>query len=278
MLRVYSVISLVLLLAVSCTTPTAARPDAAKSEQNANQIARAIGRAGGLETLPDPPHGYSTKKPLVFRNPNGEPVQTRTIGSTCTTDPRSLNAQSAKMNLSDLGLKSLQPIGLGLAKGRLDNPTVIVLTGERASLVQDSGVGIVSLSNGEYFVITPCVRPYANEGREPFRKVKLESAQLPELPNAEFLQADRVESVRTVTGLSTRYIGLWKQGGGSLIAEFIVPSDGARPEEAIPLMKSDLPIRSIDFFPSPDTPSGSVTLVQEAGRVVRVVKFDWWHG
>jgi hypothetical protein len=182
------------------------------------------------------------------------------------------------MSLVDLNLKNLQPPGLTLETGRLDSPSVIVLTGERASLVRDSGLGIVRLSNGDYFVIAPCVRAYANEGREPFRKAELDRSQLPDLPNAEFLQADSVESVRTEAGLSTRYIGLWKQGRGALIAEFIVSSDGARAMQAIPLMKSDLPIRSIDFFPSPDTPSGSVTLVQEAGQATRVVKFNWWHG
>ena len=274
----YSATSLLFVLAASCTTPTAARLEAAKSERKANDIAQAIAQAGGLETLPDPPHGYSTKEPLVFRKPNDEPAQARTVRPICTTDPRSLNAEPSKMDLAGLGLKNLQPSGLSIEKGRLDNPEVIVLTGERASLVQDSGVGIVSLSNGEYFVIVPCVRSYANEGRKPFRKAELEGAQLPDLPNAEFLQADRVESVRTEAGLSTRYIGLWKQGGGSLIAEFTVPSDGARPVQAIPLMKSYLPIRSIDFFPSPDTRSGSVTLVQKGGQAIRVVKFDWWHG
>lgn len=247
-----------------------------ESERNANDIARAIANAGGLEILPDPPHGYSTPEPLVFRTP-GDPVRPRPVGPACKADPN-LAAHPAKMSLADLNLKNLQPPGLTLETGRLDSPSVIVLTGERASLVRDSGLGIVSLSNGDYFVIAPCVRPYANEGREPFRKAELNRSQLPDLANAEFLQADSVESVRTEAGLSTRYIGLWKQGRGSLIAEFIVSSDGARSTQAIPLMKSNLPIRSLHFFPSPDTPSGSVTLVQEAGQAIRVVKFDWWHG
>lgn len=71
----------VLAFATACQT---AAERLATEERTANDIARAIAHAGGFKTLAEPPYGYSTKEPLVFRS-SGTVELTRASASQMST-------------------------------------------------------------------------------------------------------------------------------------------------------------------------------------------------
>ncbi len=70
-----------------------------------------------------------------------------------------------------------------------------------------------------------------------------------------------------------RFIGVWKQGRTSVLATFV---DGA---SAPPkrLASIDAEVVGITYFPSPDTPSGAIGLLQKRGKTWSAVNISWLH-
>lgn len=98
----------------------------------------------------------------------------------------------------------------------------------------------------------------------------------PELSGATFVMGARV-GYRRQRGLTTDYIGLWRRRGEAVLQAFSV-SEAGEVSSAIPVLKSDLPVRSVSYFPAPDTPSGRLGLVQEdRSGAIRLIGLDWYH-
>lgn len=73
------------------------------------------------------------------------------------------------------------------------------------------------------------------------------------------------------------FIGVWKIDGRWAVQAFSQKSDGTftKPES---VFTSSLPIRSVEYFPAPDSPSGSLFVVQEQpDGQARAIQFFWSH-
>ena len=195
----------------------------------------------------------------------------------CAAGPSLLNATLAEIGLEKLGLTSLQQAPLNRLELPLSKPRLTILTGSCAAFVRGANSGVVGLASGHFYRVIPNVSPVPEDGII-FRKPDLEASQIPAISDAQFLDADRVESRRSGNKLARRYVGLWKQGDSWLIGEFTVPELGGKAGPVRLLLRSTLPIRSITFFPAPDTPAGNLTLVQEGRESIRVIDFLWKHG
>jgi hypothetical protein len=99
----------------------------------------------------------------------------------------------------------------------------------------------------------------------------------PPIAGAEFVMASAAGFSRQPAGLTTHHVGLWRDSGRSRLYAFS-RSASNRLIAPIPVLSSRLPLRSVRYFPAPDTASGRLDLVQEdgAGRA-RVVSLDWSH-
>ncbi|UZK69265.1 hypothetical protein OKW76_14790 [Sphingomonas sp. S1-29] len=73
------------------------------------------------------------------------------------------------------------------------------------------------------------------------------------------------------------FVGVWRDGGVWGARSFTQHSD-RRLSQSLQLFSSRLPIRDIRYFPSPDSSSGVLGILQEMpdGRV-RTLNFQWWH-
>ncbi|MGO1073413.1 hypothetical protein [Lysobacter sp. CA199] len=97
----------------------------------------------------------------------------------------------------------------------------------------------------------------------------------PEAPAGEFVMATRVEAGALGTQAG-EFVGLWREASASKLYAFSRDAAG-RFGAARLLLDSRLPLRSVSYFPAPDSPSGRLGLVQEAAGEIRLISIDWFH-
>jgi hypothetical protein len=99
----------------------------------------------------------------------------------------------------------------------------------------------------------------------------------PEVPGAEFVMGFRAGYRREGDVLTTNWLGLWRGPKG----DFVQAYKQAKPGEfklMRKLLTSSSRLRSVTYFPAPDTPSGRIGLVQDHnGGEVRLISIDWSH-
>jgi hypothetical protein len=98
----------------------------------------------------------------------------------------------------------------------------------------------------------------------------------PHPEGAGFRMAYRVGYRRDGNQLTTNYVGVWQEGTGSAVRYFSKRPDGGFTAPK-PLLTSASPLRSVTYFPAPDSPAGQLGLVQEAGDGVRLISVNWSH-
>ena len=69
---------------------------------------------------------------------------------------------------------------------------------------------------------------------------------------------------------------MWQAGETWLVAAFI-RQQGGRNSAPVELLRSRKPIRSVSYFPSPDTNTGRLGLVVDDGKTIALVSLDWDH-
>ncbi|NIJ18664.1 hypothetical protein FHS95_000333 [Sphingomonas naasensis] len=118
---------------------------------------------------------------------------------------------------------------------------------------------------------------FSEEQGSDFSKRRLSAEKGPGGGTGQFTMGYPV-AYRQIGGtLVTDYIGIWRVAGGSVVRSF-----SSRPEGGFttprPVLRSNLPLRSVTYFPAPDVPSGQLGLVQEVnGGTVRLIGITWWH-
>jgi hypothetical protein len=189
--------------------------------------------------------------------------------ASCAAGPGALSTAPVAMGEVEPSLIYLQPFEPEVYS--LDRASATMLSGPCASSVTAMVLDKVGLSDGKvYQANLGGIAPWPVAYSSMFNRANLDKSQLPDIPNAQFVHAVAVEG--------RRYAGLWKQKDGSLIVDFKVPEAGGRAIDVRPLLRSRLPLRSVSYFPAPDTRSGGLYLVQEAAPgQVRVIRFSWWH-
>lgn len=71
------------------------------------------------------------------------------------------------------------------------------------------------------------------------------------------------------------FVGIWRGPKGDIIASFARQGNAFSTPQ--PLLRSPLPISSVTYFPAPDTPAGTLGLVQQDGRGVTLYHLNWYH-
>ncbi|WP_420607363.1 hypothetical protein [Novosphingopyxis sp.] len=95
--------------------------------------------------------------------------------------------------------------------------------------------------------------------------------------SGRFVMAFRVGYRRANEALITDYVGVWQKGNAAVVSGYSSsPATGFTTPRAV--FTSELPIRSVSYFPSPDTASGRLGVVQEqTGGSARMIGIDWAH-
>ena len=188
-----------------------------------------------------------------------------------STMPRDAAVGTLVLDVPDLGTLEL---GDALSLGAIQQ-----LDGSCAMLAQRSSAGFVQLVDGSVF------RPSSKPGEHIFQDAPGPFAadaydgrtssekHLPLVGGAPLLSSVRVNT-RRVGG---DFVGVWRVGKEWLVRSFTQRGDRSFTTPR-PVLTSRLPVRSVTYFPSPDTPSGRLELVQQQhdGRA-RSIVFNWWH-
>lgn len=161
------------------------------------------------------------------------------------------------------------------AKHRIEVAYVDTVSGSCAPLIDGLIASQVSLRTGT--VLDFDAKGVASVRRDKYSlfSIRTPPGVVPTIPRATFLGAALFEQRNSPVGLKERYLGLWRQGGGALVATFEVV--GGRASKPKPVLRSRVPVRGIGFFPSPDAPTGGIGLVQDTSPTVRLLTLEWNH-
>ena len=97
----------------------------------------------------------------------------------------------------------------------------------------------------------------------------------PEISQAHFIMAANVGFSSKPGDTPLLGVGVWQAGETWLVAAFIRQQQGY--SAPVELLRSRKPIRSVSYFPSPDTNTGRLGLVVDSGKTIALVSLDWDH-
>lgn len=92
----------------------------------------------------------------------------------------------------------------------------------------------------------------------------------------EYRGSAYVSSLRSTPGMYYYYLGVWRGSEISLVAGFFRAPDGSFSAPHV-LVSTKSPVRSVSYFPSPDTPAGRVNLTVEADDGLLMYALSWNH-
>lgn len=97
----------------------------------------------------------------------------------------------------------------------------------------------------------------------------------PQISQARFIMAANVDFSSKLDDAPLLRVGVWQAGETWLVAAFIRQQQGY--SAPVELLRSRQPIRSVSYFPSPDTNTGRLGLVVDSGKTIALVSLDWNH-
>lgn len=97
----------------------------------------------------------------------------------------------------------------------------------------------------------------------------------PQINQARFIMAANVDFSSKLDDAPLLRVGVWQTGETWLVAAFIRQQQGY--SVPVELLRSRQPIRSVSYFPSPDTNTGRLGLVVDSGKTIALVSLDWDH-
>lgn len=97
----------------------------------------------------------------------------------------------------------------------------------------------------------------------------------PQISQARFSMADNVGFSSKPDDAPLLRVGVWQAGETWLVAAFIRQQQGY--SAPVELLRSRQPVRSVSYFPSPDTNTGRLGLVVDTGKAIALVSLDWDH-
>lgn len=188
---------------------------------------------------------------------------------------------AAGLRLEELNLDLVRPsLGSGETRaGATRLARAYTLKGECAGDVQAFQMGVISLSYGMIQEVerdgARVLQPRQEAGQ--FYGAMTSEISAPSGVGGVFAGAARVGGRRHADGgLEEHYLGLWRDSGSSVIAAFSKSATGAY-TAPLRVLTSTLPLRSLSYFPSPDSPSGRIGLVQETADGPHLLSLDWHH-
>lgn len=97
----------------------------------------------------------------------------------------------------------------------------------------------------------------------------------PQISQARFIMAANVDFSSKPDDKPVLRVGVWQAGETWFVAAFVRQAEGF--SAPVELLRSRQPIRSVSYFPSPDTNTGRLGLVADTGHGVALVSLDWDH-
>ncbi|AXA92727.1 hypothetical protein DPH57_17180 [Massilia sp. YMA4] len=97
----------------------------------------------------------------------------------------------------------------------------------------------------------------------------------PALPQGRFIMASQVDKARTAAGEHALDVGVWQANGAYVVAAYTQHAGVF--SAPVELLRSTQPIRSVTYFPSPDSNSGTLGLLADRGDSLASINLDWNH-
>lgn len=153
---------------------------------------------------------------------------------------------------------------------------VAALEGPCAHDVAAFRTGLIAFQDGAVFAPAPgggfVRRPDASLLPDPGAPGPYERNAMAQ---ARFIVAAQVHALDTSAGKRSMRVGLWQRGAEYVVAAYTLDDRGAAPP--VELLQSVHPIRSVTYFPSPDTNTGTLGLVEETPDSIALVSLGWDH-
>lgn len=217
---------------------------------------------------------------LIILSLSSCPVNAQTAATTLPSRCASLQGSEAGLKYKETG-ENLSDFSISIARDQMENiryAGAVRLNGTCAAEVYAFRMSHILLKDGSIFnrqsnnqiIYMPAPSGMATLGIDTDV-----SDQHPALAQAQFIMSSDVD-VRSVHGKKrTLAVGFWKASDTYLIAAFI--REAGADSMPVELVRSGLTIHSVTFFPSPDSNSGRLGLVQSTGSDVALISLDWNH-
>lgn len=194
--------------------------------------------------------------------PNCAATVERTTGLSLTPTRKSLDDLSItvfpdqKKNISFLGINLLE--------------------GACVDEIYASKMGQVTFNDGEVFARnSDGTWIYSRNEKEPTSSAGLDSLHYPSISEASFIMASSVDRNGMNGEPATLSVGIWKTVDSYIVAAFIKRHNVyTSPME---IARSAKPLKSVTFFPSPDSNGGSLWLLQNSKKEVSIISLGWDH-
>jgi hypothetical protein len=196
-------------------------------------------------------------------------------GPSCATlEGRALALRQTQAQ-PDLARGTLQ-FAPGIAPNMIRYVHTDILSGTCAGAVQAFRMGNVFLSDGQA-VAVQSTGEFTPRAGVTLREGAITAKQPHPRAAGTFVMGFRVNAGRRDGSVGGDFVGLWREKDRSVVRAFsILP--GGRPGAPVTILTSTLPLRSVTYFPAPDSQSGRLGLVQEApSGEVRLIGLDWSH-
>ena len=206
------------------------------------------------------------------------------VGAACTAsqDQPGVATTSSSQCAVSVGVPGETPRGspavlASLPPGALSMDRFYTLTGDCADQARAFEMEHVLFADGRVMAIgsdgsltrvtqTSVVEPSA-----------LSPQEGPRLRGAPLVYAARLGGTNARPPIPSAYVGVWSVRGKSIVAGFRIGADG-QSSTPQPLLESDLPIVGVGYFPSPDSPSGQLGVVQQvSANSARLLNYQWYH-
>lgn len=174
---------------------------------------------------------------------------------------------------------SLADLSIAIAPGQREQLALTdarLLAGPCAGAVQAFQMSLLVFGDGAVFAAAPDGRIAPAPALNPAALgIHAAADAHPALAQGRFLMASRVGVVAAAGGRRTLDVGLWQTDDGYVVAAYTGRAGGfGAPVE---LLRSTRALRSVTYFPAPDTNAGTLGIVMEGGDGVALVSLGWHH-
>ena len=176
--------------------------------------------------------------------------------------------------------KSLSDLSITIAKSQKNNlalADVTLLKGpcandayafRMAQIIFEDGA-VFTAKSDDRFSYSQDVTGLAKFGAVPF------PAEHPEVAQAQFIMASNVDTADITSEKRSLEVGLWKLDEDYLVAAYIRQDGGF--SVPVELVRSTQPIKSVTYFPSPDSHSGKLGLLESTPSGIALLSLGWDH-
>ena len=175
--------------------------------------------------------------------------------------------------------KSLSDLSITIAKSQKNNlalADVTLLKGPCANDAYAFRMAQIMFGDGAVFTKSNDRFTYSQgeTGLTKFGGVSFPAGH-PEVAQAQFIMASNVDTADIASEKRSLEVGLWKLDEDYLVAAYIRQDGGF--SVPVELVRSTQPIKSVTYFPSPDSHSGKLGLLESTPSGIALLSLSWDH-